>query len=123
MSRITIEKRTYEVRFTRAALEAAARHGGFKGLEKQVREELDHLLATGLPSLAALSFHTVALGSYFDESLPQFLVRPVGSSMVKVDLAVYDPGEVVTEGPFAGKVMQIPTGDGDDDDEEGDYLT
>ncbi len=113
----------YEIRFTRAALEAAAQHGGFKGLEKQVREELDHLLATGLTNLSALGFHVVALGSYFDDSLPQFIVRPVGSGMVKVDLASYDPSELLTEGPFAGKTVQIPSDKTEDDSDDDHYLT
>lgn len=97
-----------KVTFTRAAIDAAERTDGLPVVEDAVRGELsDLLLREGLDGITNLCFHTVCIGSYFDDTKPNFIVTPNDDGSVTVDLGVSEEIEL-TEGNFAGMTAIIP---------------
>lgn len=100
---------TYTITFTQAAKDAAARHHILEAVEERARKDIDGYLAEdgGLSSVDALGFHVVCLGSYFDETLPQFVLTPDGNGGLNCDLAEFETFDI-DEGQFSGKSAMIP---------------
>lgn len=104
-------KESYSLEFTPLAEAIATRHG-MNDVRAQIHKELDELLASGLSHVDKLMFHTVAMGSYFDEAVPQFLVTPLGDNVMKVECATQEESDdPLLEGPFKGKTVSIPRGE------------
>lgn len=102
---------TYTLKFTPLAEQVALRHG-MDDVKAEIHKELDHLLETGLSSVDNLMFTVVAMGSLFDETVPQFLITPLGEGVMKVECNGYiSNDEPLEEGPFKGKTVQFPIGE------------
>lgn len=102
---------SYSLKFTSLAQAVAERHG-MNEVRAQIHKELDGLLESGLPHVDKLMFHTVAMGSYFDDTVPQFLVTPLGDGVMKVECATQEESDdPLTDGPFKGKKVSIPHGE------------
>lgn len=101
---------SYSLEFTPLAHAVAERHG-MSAVLAQIHKDLDHLLATGLPHVDKLMFHVVAMGSHSDDTVPQFLITPLGNSVMKVEIASYERSDPLEAGPFKGKTVDIPTGE------------
>jgi hypothetical protein len=107
------DKAEYMLEFTPLAEQLAKRHYTLDAVKAEVCRDLDHNLANGLEHVDKLLFTTVCLGSFFDDSIPSFIVTPKGNSVLLVDAAEYEESdEPMDAGPFAGMKISIPTPDG-----------
>jgi hypothetical protein len=102
----------YSLAFTPLATELAKRHHTLEAVEAEIRREVDGLLGSGLKSVNGLGFTTVVLGSYFDDTLPHFIVSPNGDDTLRVDSAEYEDHGELDAGPLKGFKVSIPVADG-----------
>ena len=102
----------YKLEFTPLATELAKRHHTLEAVEAEIRKDIANLLDTGLATMNNLGFHTVALGSYFDETIPQFIITPKGGDVLQVDSADHEEIGELDDGPFKGCKVSIPVADG-----------
>ena len=98
----------YNLIFAEDAYQAALDYGE-EDVIKQIYADIDHLLETGLDNINVLGFHVVAMGSYWDESLPQFIVTPaMEPNTLFVQLVEYEEMDVLDEGPLTGYKPLMP---------------
>jgi hypothetical protein len=101
---------TYTLEFTPLAAEIANLHGGVPALEDQIRKELAP--PWGPEDINKLAFHCCAFGgSHFDDSIPNFIVKPTRKDVLLVDSAgpALEMDEPLPEGRFKGyRVKFLP---------------
>lgn len=89
----------YEVELSSEALVATASPDVIRFM---ARQEIDELLSDGLGCLGNLCFHTFYIGE------ETFICSPLDNDVLLVDLAEYEAGPVLEEGPFKGMRVQMP---------------
>lgn len=99
----------YTLDYTDAAKRLIAIKSNMETMNGKVLDELEEIFkdAKGECVGEALIFHTVFFSpDNMDDSL---FIYPVSDHVLEVDAAAYDEGEEMTEGPFAGMKIKMPT--------------
>lgn len=108
---------SFPIKFTKMAEAFARAKWSLPAVEERVRKEVDEFLVDCEGGMNDLFMHTVFMERIPEDGIKDetfFICFPRDGILV-VDIGLYDEGEVLKSGPFAGKRVMLPRPASEDD--------